>query len=413
MSIPVDYEILRVIWWLFLGVLLIGFAIMDGFDLGVATLLPFVARTDTERRVAINTIGPVWEGNQVWLILGGGAIFAACPPVYAASFSGFYLAMFLVLATLILRPVGFEFRNKIEDARWRAFWDYALFAGGFVPSLVFGVAFGNLLQGVPFRIDSDMRVLYEGSGLFELLNPFGILCGLVSVAMLTTHGAVYLTVKAEDGPVKQRAAAYVRIGALVTVALFIVAGIWTAFVLNGYAITSAIVADGPSNPLLKTVAQVRGQWFANFGVHKWMMLAPALAIVGPLLTLALTAGRRAGLAFVTSALGILGIISTAGVSMFPFLMPSDIMPQASLTVWDATSSQLTLFVMLIATLIFLPIVLAYTGFVFRVLQGRGDRQADRRQFGQSLLRSKINVVFLLDSRPWFCLRLRHSQCRVA
>ena len=368
MPIPVDYEILRVIWWLFLGVLLIGFAIMDGFDLGVATLLPFVARTETERRVAINTIGPVWDGNQVWLITGGGAVFAAFPPVYAASFSGFYIAMFLVLASLILRPVGFEFRNKIMDARWRTFWDYALFAGGFVPSLVFGVAFGNLLQGVPFRIDSDMRVLYEGGGLFELLNPFGIMCGLVSVAMLTTHGAVYLTVKAE-GPVKERAAAYVRIGALVTVVLFILAGIWTAFGLKGYAITSAIAVDGPSNPLLKTVTQVRGQWFANFGTYKWMMLAPALAIVGPLATLMFTASRRHGLAFVTSAIGILGIISTAGVSMFPFLLPSDIMPSASLTVWDATSSQLTLFVMLVATLIFLPIVLAYTGFVFRVLKG--------------------------------------------
>ena len=368
MSIPVDYDILRVIWWLFLGVLLIGFAIMDGFDLGVATLLPFVARTETERRVAINTIGPVWDGNQVWLITGGGAIFAAFPPIYAASFSGFYIAMFLVLASLILRPVGFEFRNKIKDRRWRTFWDYALFAGGFVPSLVFGVAFGNLLQGVPFRIDADMRVLYEGSGLFELLNPFGIMCGLVSVAMLTTHGAVYLTVKAE-GPVKERAAAYIRIGALVTAVLFILAGIWTAFGLKGYAITSAISVDGPSNPLLKTVTQVRGQWFANFGTYKWMMLAPALAIVGPLATLMFTASRRHGLAFVTSAIGILGIISTAGVSMFPFLLPSDIMPSASLTVWDATSSQLTLFVMLVATLIFLPIVLAYTGFVFRVLKG--------------------------------------------
>ncbi len=368
MSIPVDYDILRLVWWLFLGVLLIGFAIMDGFDLGVATLLPFVARTETERRVAINTIGPVWDGNQVWLITGGGAIFAAFPPVYAASFSGFYLAMFLVLATLILRPVGFEFRNKIKDARWRTFWDYALFAGGLVPSLVFGVAFGNLLQGVPFRIDSDMRVLYEGGGLFELLNPFGLLCGLVSLGMLTTHGAVYLTVKA-DGLVKERATAYVRIGALVTVALFIVAGLWTAFVLKGYVITSAIVVDGPSNPLLKTVAQVRGHWFANFATYKWMMLAPALAIVGPLLTVMFTVTRRAGLAFVTSAIGIFGVISTAGVSMFPFLMPSDIMPQASLTVWDATSSQLTLFVMLLATLIFLPIVIAYTSFAFRVMRG--------------------------------------------
>src|ERR1700690_2476826 len=153
MSIPVYYGILRVIWWLFLGVLLIGFAIMDGFDLGVATLLPFVARTETERRVAINTIGPVWDGNQVWLLLGGGAVFAAFPPIYAAAFSGFYIAMFLVLASLILRPVGFEFRNKFAGTRWRSFWDFALFASGLVPSLVFGVAIGNLLQGVPFRID--------------------------------------------------------------------------------------------------------------------------------------------------------------------------------------------------------------------------------------------------------------------
>jgi cytochrome bd ubiquinol oxidase subunit II len=166
MSIPLDYEILRLIWWLFLGVLLIGFAIMDGYDLGVAMLLPFVARTDTERRVTINAIAPFWEGNQVWLILGGGAVFAAWPPVYAASFSGFYIAMFLVLATLILRPVGFEFRNKVPLAQWRTFWDYAQFAGGLVPSVVFGVAFGNLLQGVPFRIDSDLRIFYESSGLF-------------------------------------------------------------------------------------------------------------------------------------------------------------------------------------------------------------------------------------------------------
>jgi cytochrome d ubiquinol oxidase subunit II len=368
MSIPVDYEILRVIWWLFLGVLLIGFAIMDGFDLGVATLLPFVARTDSERRVAINTIGPVWDGNQVWLITGGGAIFAAFPPIYAASFSGFYIAMFLVLATLILRPVGFEFRNKIKDPRWRAFWDYALFAGGFVPSLVFGVAFGNILQGVPFRIDRDLRVLYEGSGLFELLNPFGILCGLVSVAMLATHGAVYLTVKAE-GPVKERAMAFIRIGALATVALFAIGGVWIAFGISGYAITGGVAVDGPSNPLMKTVVLARGQWLHNYGVYAWMMVAPALGLIGPLATLALTGARRHGLAFITSSIGILGIISTAGVSMFPFLMPSDIMPAASLTVWDATSSHLTLFVMLIATLIFLPIVLAYTGFAFRVLKG--------------------------------------------
>jgi cytochrome d ubiquinol oxidase subunit II len=331
-------------------------------------LLPYVARQDVERRVTINAIGPVWEGNQVWLILGGGAVFAAWPPIYAASFSGFYIAMFLVLATLILRPVGFDFRSKLADARWRAFWDYALFAGGLVPSVVFGVAFGKLLQGVPFRIDSDLRVLYEGSGLFELLNPFGLLCGVLSAAMLATHGAVYLTLKTE-GAVAQRARGFVTIGAVVTVVMFALAGVWVWRGIDGYAITSTVATEGPSNPLLKTVARQSGQWLANYAAHPWTIAAPCLGLAGPLLALLLTMLRRRGLAFVASALGILGIIATAGASMFPFLMPSNIAPGASLTVWDASSSRLTLFVMLLATLLFLPIVLIYTAVVFRALRG--------------------------------------------
>jgi cytochrome d ubiquinol oxidase subunit II len=302
------------------------------------------------------------------LILGGGAVFAAWPPVYAASFSGFYLALFLVLATLILRPVGFDFRNKIPDPRWRAFWDYALFAGGVVPSVVFGVAFGNLLQGVPFSIDSDLRILYTGSGLFELLNPFGLLCGLVSAAMLAGHGAIYLTLKTE-GTVQARARGAALILALATIVLFALAGLWVAWGIDGYVITSPIAADGPSNPLLKTVTRQPGQWFANYRVHSWMIAAPVLGLLGPLLALLLTSARRSGLAFIASALGIFGIIATAGVSMFPFLMPSSIAPAASLTVWDASSSRLTLFVMLLATLIFLPIVLIYTSIVFRALRG--------------------------------------------
>jgi cytochrome bd ubiquinol oxidase subunit II len=368
MSIPLDYETLRIIWWLLLGVLLIGFAVMDGFDLGTAMLLPFVARSDAERRITINAIGPFWDGNQVWLILGGAAVFAAWPPVYAASFSGFYIAMFLVLAAFIVRPVGFEFRNKIGDARWRSFWDYALFVGGLVPSVVFGVAFGNLLQGVPFRIDGDLRILYQGSGLWELLNPFGLLCGLLSAAMLATHGAIYLTLRT-DGAVAARARGYAMIGATVTIVLFALAGLWVWAGIDGYAITSAVVPDGPSNPLLKTVVRQGGQWFANYGAHHWMVLAPLLGFAGPLLALLFTGGGRRAAAFVASALGIFGIISTAGVSMFPFLMPSNIAPGESLTVWDASSSRLTLFVMLVATLMFLPVVIIYTAIVFRALRG--------------------------------------------
>jgi cytochrome d ubiquinol oxidase subunit II len=276
--------------------------------------------------------------------------------------------MFLVLATLILRPVGFEFRNKFADTRWRSFWDYALFAGGLVPSVVFGVAVGNLLQGVPFRIDSDLRVVYEGSGLFELLNPFGLLCGVVSAAMLATHGAAYLTLRT-DGSVQERARAFIKVGAVVTVVLFMLAGLWVWIGIDGYAITSTVTAGGPSNPLIKTVSRQSGQWLANYGTHPWMILAPCTGIAGPLLTLLLTRRGRPGSAFITSALGIAGVIATAGVSMFPFLMPSNIAPAASLTVWDASSSQLTLFVMLIATLIFLPIVLCYTAVVYAAMRG--------------------------------------------
>ena len=381
MTVPVDFEVLRVIWWLFLGVLLIGFAIMDGYDLGVAMLLPYVARRDVERRVMINAIGPFWEGNQVWLILGGGAIFAAWPPVYATSFSGFYIAMFLVLAALILRPVGFDFRGKIDDERWRTFWDYALFAGGLVPSVVFGVAFGNLLQGVPFHIESDLRVIYEGSGLFELLNPFGLFCGVLSAAMLATHGAIYLTLKTE-GTVAERARGFVTIGALLTVVLFALAGVWVWLGIDGYAIVGPVMTEGPSNPLLKTVVRKPGQWLANYAAHPWMILAPCLGIAGPLLALLFTMLRRRGLAFIASALGIFGIIATAGASMFPFLLPSNIAPGASLTVWDASSSRLTLFVMLLATLLFLPIVLIYTAIVFRALRGTvGVDQVERNSSG--------------------------------
>src|SRR5450755_3004944 len=178
---PIDYDILRLIWWALLGILLIGFAILDGYDLGTAMLLPFVARTDGERRQVRETIEPTWEGHQVWFILAGGAAFAAWPSLYAVSFSGFYVAMLLVLMALIVRPVSFNFRDKIEDSRWRSSWDWTLAVGGFVPSLVFGVAFGNLLLGVPFGFDADLRPAYTGT-FFDLLNPFSLLAGVLSAA---------------------------------------------------------------------------------------------------------------------------------------------------------------------------------------------------------------------------------------
>lgn len=362
-----EYEALRLLWWAVLGVLLIGIAVTDGFDLGSAILLPFVGRTDMERRVVINTVGPVWEGNQVWFILGGGAIFAAWPPLYAVAFSGFYLAMLLLLCALILRPVGFKYRGKLESPRWRTTWDAALFIGGLVPALVFGVAFGNVLQGVPFRFDDALRMTYTGT-LFDLFNPFALLCGLVSVAMLTMHGATWLACKTE-GAVRQRAQRAGVLAALALAVLFVLGGIWAA-TLEGYALESFAGFDAPSNPLTKHVIRVSGGLMTNYGAMPWTAAAPVVGVAGALLTALLVSLRRSRvLAFMTSGLAVAAVIATAGVSLFPFLLPSSLDPVSSLTVWDASSSVTTLLVMSVVTAILLPVVIAYTAWVYRVLRG--------------------------------------------
>jgi cytochrome d ubiquinol oxidase subunit II len=362
-----EFATLKVIWWLLLGVLLIGFAIMDGFDLGVGMLLPFLGRTDSERRVIINTVGPVWEGNQVWLILGGGAIFAAWPALYAASFSGFYLAMLLVLAALIVRPVGFKFRSKMPGARWRSIWDWALFASAVVPALVFGVAMCNLLEGVAFTFDSELRASYA-FGLIDLLNPFALLGGLVSVAMLLTHGAAYLAIKT-DGLMAQRARAVSRICALLWTALFALAGLWLWRSGYGIVITAGAAPGATPDPLGKTAMLSAGAWLANYQRWPATMLLPALGLGAPLLVAALAGMRQRLVVFAISSVGIAGVIGTLGVSLFPFLLPSSSHPASSLTVWDASSSHRTLGIMLIAVIVFLPIVLAYTSWVYYVLRG--------------------------------------------
>jgi len=364
----IDYEILRVIWWLLLGTLLAGFAIMDGFDLGVGILLHRVAKTNDERRVVLNTIGPTWEGNQVWLILGGGAIFAAWPALYALSFSGFYLAMLLVLFGLILRPVGFKYRSKIDNTRWRGIWDFALFLGGLVPALVFGVAMGNVLEGAPFYFDETFRSFYNGD-LLGLSNPFALLCGLVSVAMLMMHGAVYLCIKIE-GAIQVRARNYAKLASVLTIVLFAIAGWWVANGITGFILTSTPAVDAPSNPFLKTVTTAVGAWMNNYHHYPLLKAVPALGFLGAFSALLLVSSRYYRLAWIASALSIGGIIATLGVSMFPFILPSTINPNLSLMVWDASSSQLTLFIMLIATIIFLPLILLYTSWVYYIMRGK-------------------------------------------
>jgi cytochrome d ubiquinol oxidase subunit II len=374
MTLPLDYPTLRILWWGLMGVLLIGFALTDGFDLGVATLLPFTARTDGERRMVINTIAPTWEGNQVWFILGGGAIFAAWPFVYAVSFSGFYLAMFAVLAALILRPVAFKYRSKRPDAAWRSAWDWALFVGGFVPTLVFGVAVGNVLQGVPFRLDSDLRTTYAGS-FFGLFTPFTLLCGLLSVAMIVLHGAAFLTMKAELGAVRNRARGIGTAAGLASLALFAAGFAFVAYGHLGFRIAGPVVMDGPSNPLRTASVAAAGAWLDNFAAHPWMWAAPVLGFAGAALALlGIRLGRELP-SFAGSSLSAAGIIATVGLSMFPFILPSSIDPQSSLTVFNASSSHLTLFIMLLVTVVFLPIVLLYTAWAFRIMWGRSTQAA--------------------------------------
>ena len=368
----ITYDVLRVIWWVLLGVLLIGFAMTDGFDMGVGALLPFVAKTDIERRIAINTVGPVWEGNQVWFILGGGAIFAAWPLVYAVSFSGFYLAMFAILAALILRPVAFKYRSKRDGKSWRSTWDWALFVGGAVPALIFGVAVGNVLEGVPFRLSPELVSYYEGSSylwkFLDLLNPFALLTGIVSLAMLLTHGAAWLSLKADE-PVAARARSIGSVTGIVTIVGYALAGLWLAFGFQGYAILGEAVTDGPSNPLFSEVTRT-STWLIAYAERPWIVIAPILGFAGMIMAVRSLREDREATSLLWSQLGIFGAISSVGLTMFPFILPSSFDPKSSLTVWDASSSHTTLFIMLVATVIFLPIVLAYTAWVYKVLWGK-------------------------------------------
>ncbi len=374
------YHLLRLIWWALLGVLLAGFAITDGFDLGIGMLLPWVARTDNERRVVLNTIGPVWEGNQVWFILGGGAVFAAWPLLYAVSFSGFYFAMLLVLLALILRPVGFKYRSKLPNLTWRQTWDICLFIAGFMPALLFGVALGNVLQGVPFHFDPTLRAFYTGTFL-DLLNPFGLICGLTSVAMLACHGSVFLLNKA-DGLIQQRTRRFTFISACLYIGLFALGGYWLATKVPGYAIQSTLLPDGPSNPLHKSVLRETGLWMQHYQQDPRLFTLPALGFISALLTLLATHIKSYRAAWVCSALMVGSTVATVGVSLYPFLLPSSSHPDMSLSIFDASSSHLTLEIMLIATLIFMPLILLYTSWVYYVLRGKVT-EADVRQDKQS------------------------------
>jgi len=356
-----DYETLKMLWWLIIGILLIGFAITDGMDMGVAMLLRLVGKTDLERRTVINTIGAHWDGNQVWFITAGGALFAAWPMVYAAAFSGFYFAMMLVLFALFFRPLGFDYRSKIDSKRWRNNWDWGLFAGSAIPALVFGVAFGNLFLGVPFNIDNLLRVSYQGS-FFGLLNPFALLAGLISIAMLIAHAGMWLQLRTADA-VAERSGQYGRYALIAFIVLFAAAGFWVAN-LSGYQIVSMGDTQGHADPLAKVVTTAKGAWLNNYTERAWTVTFPVLAFVMALSALVFSKLNKPALGLISTALMLVGVIMTAGVSLFPFIMPSINNPNISLTIWDAVSSHKTLNIMLVAVAIFVPLILAYTTWCY-------------------------------------------------
>ena len=360
------YLILKLLWWLLLGVLLMGLAIMMGTDMGVGTVLRWVGRTDTERRVALNIIGPHWDGNQVWFILGGGAVFAAWPLVYATAFSGLYVVMLLLLWSMIIRPLGFEYRSKLTSRAWRNAWDWTLFVSGAVPMLVFGAAFGNLFQGLPFHFEWNLTSWYVGSFL-SLFNPFAIFCGLLAVALSVFMGCAMLMIRGE-GDLYRRARMIGWVAGLVAVALFAIGGAWVSG-MTGYHLVSAPPFGEPQTPLQQSVEVLQGAWLETFWSYPVSFLLPLLGVCAILGGTAALCVRRPALAWALGALGWVGVIGTAGLALFPFLMPSSEIPSQSLTVWNSGSSERTLAWMLGFTLIFIPLIVWYTSWAFHVMRG--------------------------------------------
>ena len=363
------YLILQVLWWALLGVLFVGLGTMVGMDMGVGTLLRFIGKTDTERRVMLNAIGPHWDGNQVWFILGGGAIFAAFPLIYATSFSGLYVVILLLLWSMIVRPLGFEYRSKIASPAWRNAWDWTLLLSGALPMIIFGAAMGNMLMGVPFQFEWNLRSVYTGSFIF-LFNPFSVLAGLLSLSLSVYMGGVMMMGRA-PAPISGRARTAASYAALAAIVLFAVLGVWVSMV-NGYKIVSFPGAGVPQTPLQQTVELVPGGWLANYKSFPILWVIPLLGFAGLLLGWLSVRGNKHTLAWWLGAVSWIGVVGTIGVAMFPFLMPSSSNPSQSLTLWNAISSETTLLWMTGWTVVFVPIIFWYTSWAFYVMRGKVD-----------------------------------------
>lgn len=326
---------LNILWFILITILFSGFFLLEGFDYGVGILLPFLGKEDDERRAIINTIGPFWDGNEVWLLTAGGAIFAAFPNWYATMFSGLYLALVLMLLALILRGVAFEFRSKDDRPAWRTFWDWAIFFGSFVPALLWGVAFGNLMRGLPI----DAKMNYTGD-FFTLLNPYGLLCGIYAVGLFTLHGAVFLGLRTESDLAERARSVALRLWAPAVVLLFLTLG-------ASYLFTDMYTKLGVNPgvvPISGGVALLAAGWFIR--------------------------NRHAGWAFFATAVTLVTTVLTIFLTLFPRVMVSSIDPKFSLTIYTASSSPYTLTVMSVVALVCVPIVLLYQGWTYYIFRQR-------------------------------------------
>ena len=373
-----DYETLKVIWWGLVLFLLVGFVVMDGFDLGVGMLLPVVGKTDDERRVLLNSVGPVWEGNQVWLIAGAGTLFAAWPLVYAAAFSALYVPFMFLLFGLFLRPVGFDYRSKLPDPVWRRWWDRALVVGGLLPTLVFGATLGLVLQGLPFRFDAALRIHY---GAFAFHWPLLLTAMGTALALLLLHGASFLQCKTQGAIAARCARLALWLGPLAS-ALFALGGVWLGE-MAGYRITAIGDLNGALTPLMKEVVAVPAGWLGNFVAHPVLWAVPVLGLLLPLVCALASRFGKSGLALVASGGACAAMMLTVAIALFPFVLPSSLDPASSLTLWDSTSSERTLLIMLGIVGVLMPVNIGYTLWVYRVVRGRVSAE-QVRQHGHSL-----------------------------
>ncbi len=363
------YVFLKLIWFALLGVLLMGIAVMVGMDMGVGALLRFVGRNDHERRAALNMIGPHWDGNQVWFILGGGAIFAAFPTLYATSFSIFYVVMILLLFSMILRPLAFEYRSKVDASKWRDTWDWIFLISGAVPMIVYGAAMGNVLQGVAYHFIWDGQYTLDQSFIWFLLNPFALLAGVLSLCLSLQQGAAMLMIRGEE-PIYGRAQKYGSTAGLIAAVLFVIGGVWVAF-MHGFTITGTVDPGAPATPLNgPAVAMRAGAWLDNYRAVPLLWAVPAVGVVAMVLAALSLKSDKPVLGWWLNALAWIGTIGTVGVSMFPFMMPSTSNPAQSLTVWNASASAMSLGWMLAMALIFMPAIIAYTSWAFAIMGGK-------------------------------------------